>query len=194
MSDLNPELHHRTLTELAAGLAAGEFSSQELTQALLARIDSHDATLNAFITVTADAALATAKRADEARAAGDAGALNGLPIVHKDIFCTRDVLTTCGSKMLENFVSPYDATVVERMAGAGAVMLGKSNMDEFAMGSSNETSYFGPVRTPGIWNARPAAHRVAQPRPLLLELRPQRPAQTPAAQFASRRRSPVPLV
>jgi aspartyl-tRNA(Asn)/glutamyl-tRNA(Gln) amidotransferase subunit A len=148
MSDLKQELHKQTLTQLAAGLANGEFSSVELTEALLARIASHNATLNTFITVTADQALAAAKRADEARAAGNGGALNGLPIVHKDIFCTQDVLTTCGSKMLEHFVSPYDATVVERMAGAGAVMLGKTNMDEFAMGSSNETSYFGPVRNP----------------------------------------------
>ena len=136
MSILKQELHKLTLTQLASGLADGEFSSVELTEALLARIASHDATLNAFVTVTADQALDAAKRADEARAAGDGGALNGLPIVHKDIFCTRGVLTTCGSKMLENFVSPYDATVVERMATAGAVMLGKSNMDEFAMGSS----------------------------------------------------------
>ncbi len=148
MSELKQELHQRTLTQLAAGLAEGEFSSVELTQALLQRVADHDATLNAFITVTGEKALAAAQAADDARAAGKAGALNGLPIVHKDIFCTRDVLTTCGSRMLENFVSPYDATVVERMADAGAVVLGKSNMDEFAMGSSNETSYFGPVKNP----------------------------------------------
>ena len=148
MSNSNQELHLQTLTQLGKGLAGGEFSSVELTQALLARIESHNATLNTFVTVTADQALAAAKRADEARAAGEAGALNGLPIVHKDIFCTRDVLTTCGSKMLENFVSPYDATVVERLSNAGAVMLGKTNMDEFAMGSSNETSYFGSVKNP----------------------------------------------
>jgi len=148
MSQSSQELHLRTLTQLAEGLASGEFSSVELTKALLARIEEFDSTLNAFITVTAEHALATASRADEARAAGKGGALNGLPIVHKDIFCTQGVLTTCGSKMLENFVSPYDATVVERIANAGAVMLGKSNMDEFAMGSSNETSYFGPVKNP----------------------------------------------
>ena len=148
MTHSNQELHLQTLTQLAEGLAGGEFTSVELTRELLARIDSHDAALNTFITVTADQALAAAKRADEARAAGKGGALNGLPIVHKDIFCTRDVLTTCGSKMLENFVSPYDATVVERLSNAGAVMLGKTNMDEFAMGSSNETSYFGPVKNP----------------------------------------------
>jgi len=141
-------LHLQTLTQLAAGLERGEFSSLELTEALLGRIESLGPSLNAFITVTAERALAAARRADAARAAGAAGALNGLPIVHKDIFCTKGVLTTCGSRMLENFVSPYDATIVERLDAAGAVVLGKTNMDEFAMGSSNETSYFGPVRNP----------------------------------------------
>ena len=141
-------MHSQTLTELAAGLENGEFSSVELTQNLLDRIATHNDKLNAFITITAERALATAARADAARAAGTAGALNGLPILHKDIFCTRDVKTTCGSKMLENFISPYDATVVARLADAGAVVMGKTNMDEFAMGSSNETSYFGPVRNP----------------------------------------------
>ena len=142
------DLHTQTLTQLAAGLERGDFSSVELTAALLARVEAHDSALNAFVTVTAERALAAAKRADEARAAGEAGVLNGLPIVHKDIFCTQGVLTTCGSRMLENFISPYDATVVERLAVAGAVVLGKTNMDEYAMGSSNETSYFGPVRNP----------------------------------------------
>ncbi len=144
------ELHLQTLTELADGLARGDFSSVELTQTLLDRIAAHDESLNAFITVTADEALAAAARADAARAAGHGGVLSGLPIIHKDIFCTRGVKTTCGSKMLDNFISPYNATVVQKMADAGAVVLGKSNMDEFAMGSSNETSYFGPVRNP--WN------------------------------------------
>jgi aspartyl-tRNA(Asn)/glutamyl-tRNA(Gln) amidotransferase subunit A len=147
---MSQDLHLQTLTQLAAGLENGTFSSVDITRALLDRIDSHNGTLNAFITVTAEKALADAQRADDARVSGNAGMLNGLPIVHKDIFCTRDVLTTCGSRMLENFVSPYNATVVQRMAEAGAVMLGKSNMDEFAMGSSNETSYFGPVMNP--WN------------------------------------------
>ena len=142
------DLHLRTVTELKAGLDSGEFSAVELTTALLDRIGSHKDSLNAFITVMGDTALANAEQADAARAAGTGGVLNGLPIVHKDIFCTRDVLTTCGSKMLENFVSPYDATIVARMSAAGAVVLGKSNMDEFAMGSSNETSYFGPVNNP----------------------------------------------
>jgi len=141
-------LHRKTLTELKAGLAGGDYSSLEIIEALLGRIETHNATLNAFITVMADQALDAAKRADAARAAGKGGPLNGLPLVHKDIFCTRGVLTTCGSRMLENFVSPYDATVVEKLAAAGAVVLGKCNMDEFAMGSSNETSYFGPVKNP----------------------------------------------
>ena len=147
------DLHLQTLTQLARGLEQGDFTSVELVEAMLERIEAHGTGLNAFITVTADQALAAAERADALRNKGEnrvpgIGVLNGLPLVHKDIFCTRGVLTTCGSRMLENFVSPYDATVVERLAGAGAVMLGKSNMDEFAMGSSNETSYFGPVRNP----------------------------------------------
>jgi aspartyl-tRNA(Asn)/glutamyl-tRNA(Gln) amidotransferase subunit A len=145
---MGQELHTKTLTQLAAGLERGEFSSLEITAALLERIADLDGSLNAFITVTGEPALEAAERADEARAAGNGGTLNGLPIVHKDIFCTRDVLTTCGSHMLDNFVSPYNATVVERLANAGAVVLGKTNMDEFAMGSSNETSYFGPVKNP----------------------------------------------
>lgn len=147
---MSQALHTLTLTELAAGLERGDFSSVELTEVLLGRIESHNPTLNAFVTITGDKALAAAARADEARAAGKTGTLNGLPLVHKDIFCTRDILTTCGSRMLQDFVSPYDATVVERFADAGAVVLGKANMDEFAMGSSNETSYFGPVKNP--WN------------------------------------------
>jgi len=144
------DMHQQTMTELAAGLANGDFTSVELTEALLDRIASLNDKLNAFVTVTSTEALAAAVLADEARASGKGGALNGLPIIHKDIFCTRGIKTTCGSKMLEDFISPYDATVVEKLAAAGAVVLGKSNMDEFAMGSSNETSYFGPVRNP--WN------------------------------------------
>ena len=133
-------MHLQTMTELTAGLERGDFTSVELTQALLDRIAAHDDALNAFVTVTATEALEAAARADESRASGNVGALNGLPIIHKDIFCTRGVKTSCGSKMLDNFISPYDATVVEKLAAAGAVVLGKSNMDEFAMGSSNETS------------------------------------------------------
>jgi aspartyl-tRNA(Asn)/glutamyl-tRNA(Gln) amidotransferase subunit A len=144
----NIEFHTRTLAQLAQGLENGDFTSVEIVRALLERIDAHDSQLNALITVTADEALKAAERADALRSKGDNGALRGLPLLHKDIFCTRGVLTTCGSRMLENFMSPYDATVVERLAAAGAVMLGKTNMDEFAMGSSNETSYYGPVRNP----------------------------------------------
>ncbi|MBZ9568090.1 MULTISPECIES: Asp-tRNA(Asn)/Glu-tRNA(Gln) amidotransferase subunit GatA [Modicisalibacter] len=141
-------MHDKTLTELAAALAAGEFSSRELTESLLARIDRLDGELNSFITVTADAALEAADRADRARAAGKAGPLTGLPLALKDIFCTQGVRTSCGSRMLDNFVSPYDATVVEKLAAAGTVSLGKTNMDEFAMGSSNENSHYGPVKNP----------------------------------------------
>ncbi|MFM7397161.1 MAG: amidase family protein, partial [Gammaproteobacteria bacterium] len=137
-----------TVAALAQGLAAGKFSSVELTRAYLERIAAAQPALNAFITVTGESALEAAAEADAARAAGRAGRLTGVPIAHKDIFCTEGVLTTCGSKMLGNFVSPYDATVVSGLRAAGTVMLGKLNMDEFAMGSSNETSYFGPVRNP----------------------------------------------
>jgi aspartyl-tRNA(Asn)/glutamyl-tRNA(Gln) amidotransferase subunit A len=144
------DMHTQTLTELSAALENGDFTSVELTEALLGRIAAHNDKLNAFITVTADEALAAAARADGARQSGNSGALNGLPIIHKDIFCTRGIKTSCGSKMLDNFISPYDATVVAKLADAGAVVLGKSNMDEFAMGSSNETSFFGPVKNP--WN------------------------------------------
>ncbi len=139
---------NKTAAELSAALAAGTVSSEELTSEYLKRISTLNTDLNAFITVTEDRALEQARVADRRRAAGEATPLTGIPLAHKDIFCTRDVLTTCGSKMLGNFTSPYDATVVERFSRAGAVMLGKTNMDEFAMGSSNETSHFGPVRNP----------------------------------------------
>lgn len=138
----------KTLAELAQGLENGDFSSVELTQAYLDRIAAEDGKYNSFITVTGEQALEQAKTADEARAAGNAGAFTGLPIAHKDIFCTEGVRTSCASKMLDNFVSPYNATVVSKFNAAGAVMLGKTNMDEFAMGSSNESSFYGPSKNP----------------------------------------------
>jgi len=141
-------MHNQTIAELGAGLRAGEFSSVELTRHFLARIEALGPFLNSFVSVTPDLALAAAEAADTRIRAGEGGPLTGIPLVHKDIFCTRGVKTSCGSRMLDNFVSPYDATVVERLADAGMVMLGKANMDEFAMGSSNETSYYGPVRNP----------------------------------------------
>ena len=141
-------MHTFTVGEIAAGLAARRFSSVEITRHLLERIERLAPALNAFVTVTAERALADARQADERRARGDGGPLTGVPIAHKDIFCTDGILTTCGSRMLANFVAPYDATVVERWRAAGTVLLGKTNMDEFAMGSSNETSFFGPVRNP----------------------------------------------
>ncbi|MHB0774393.1 Asp-tRNA(Asn)/Glu-tRNA(Gln) amidotransferase subunit GatA [Halomonas sp. WWR20] len=148
-------MHDKTLTELAAGLAAGDFTSRELTETLLTRIERLDGQLNSFITVTAEQALNAADAADAARAAGQAGPLTGLPLALKDIFCTQGVRTSCGSKMLDNFISPYDATVVEKLAAAGTVSLGKTNMDEFAMGSSNENSYYGPVKNPWDLSAVP---------------------------------------
>jgi aspartyl-tRNA(Asn)/glutamyl-tRNA(Gln) amidotransferase subunit A len=139
-----------TLTELSAALADRKLSSVELTKACLARVGALNGRLNAFITVDEELSLAQARVADQRRSGkgAPAGPLTGIPIAHKDIFCTRGLRTTCGSRMLANFVSPYDAHVIERFAAAGAVQLGKTNMDEFAMGSSNETSHFGPVRNP----------------------------------------------
>ncbi|MDA8383559.1 MAG: Asp-tRNA(Asn)/Glu-tRNA(Gln) amidotransferase subunit GatA [Betaproteobacteria bacterium] len=137
-----------SLKELGALLAARKISSAELTRAFLDRIEALNPALNAFITVDPEKSLEQARHADARRAAGDAAPLTGIPIAHKDIFCAKGWRTTCGSKMLANFVAPYDAHVIERCTGAGLVSLGKTNMDEFAMGSSNETSYFGPVKNP----------------------------------------------
>lgn len=139
----------KSLKELSQALAAKKISSVELTQLYLDRITRFNPQLNAFITVNSDRSLATARAADQRIARGEAGPLTGIPVAQKDIFCAEGWLTTCGSKMLSNFVSPYDATVIERMErDAGLVSLGKTNMDEFAMGSSNETSFFGPVKNP----------------------------------------------
>ena len=143
-------IHRNSITQLAAGLRAKKFSSVELVRAYLQRIEASQTALNAFISVTRSEALEAAAAADRDIAAGRGGPLAGVPIGHKDLFCTAGVRTTCGSRMLGNFVSPYDATVVAKLKAAGAVTLGKLNMDEFAMGSSNETSYYGPVRNP--WN------------------------------------------
>nr|WP_296748096.1 Asp-tRNA(Asn)/Glu-tRNA(Gln) amidotransferase subunit GatA [Thioalkalivibrio sp.] len=137
-----------TLASWARRLRVRDISSRELTEFYLGRIDRLDSQLNSFISVTPDLALAAADAADERLARGEEAPLLGLPVAQKDIFCTQGVRTSCGSKMLDNFIAPYTATVVERMNTAGAVMLGKTNMDEFAMGSSNETSHYGPVRNP----------------------------------------------
>ncbi|HSH42785.1 MAG TPA: Asp-tRNA(Asn)/Glu-tRNA(Gln) amidotransferase subunit GatA [Arenicellales bacterium] len=143
-------MHTKTLAELARGLRDRAFSSEELTRHYLERIKRLDGQLNSFITLCEDSALARAREADIQLASGKPGSLAGIPFAHKDIFCTDGVRTSCASRMLDNFIAPYDATVTERLQGAGAVMLGKTNMDEFAMGSSNETSFYGPVNNP--WN------------------------------------------
>ena len=140
-----------SLSGLAGALKARKISSVELTRLFLDRARRLK-DLNAFITQDSAKALADAERADQRLARGEGGPLTGIPIAHKDIFCTKGVLTTCGSRMLANFTSPYDAHVIEQFNAAGAVLLGKCNMDEFAMGSSNETSHFGPVRNP--WGKR----------------------------------------
>ena len=141
-------MHNRSVAEIAAALDRREVSSEELTRHFLGRIARLDGQLNSFVTVTGEQALSQAREADRRRAAGAAGPLTGIPMAHKDIFCTLGVRTSCGSRMLDPFVAPYDATVVERVAAAGMVTLGKTNMDEFAMGSSSETSFYGPVRNP----------------------------------------------
>ena len=148
-------LHEKTLSELSADLKNKSVSSVELTQHFLDRIARYDKQLNSFVTVASDHALAQAKAADEKIASGQAGPLTGLPIAQKDIFCTNGIKTSCGSKMLDNFIAPYDATVVDKFNQAGVVMLGKLNMDEFAMGSSNETSFYGAVKNPWDTNCVP---------------------------------------
>ena len=143
-------LENSTLRELSDALAAGQLSSVELTQRFLDRIAAANPGLNAFVTVDPERSLAQARAADARRARGEAAPLTGIPVAHKDIWCAQGWRTTCGSRMLANFTSPYDAHVIARFNDAGAILLGKCNMDEFAMGSSNETSWFGPVRNP--WN------------------------------------------
>lgn len=141
-------MHHFTVAELIQGLRRKDFSSVELTQHYLDRIARLDPIYNSYITVAAEPALAQAAEADQRLAAGNAPALCGVPIAHKDLFCTSGIRTSCASKMLDNFIAPYDATIVENYRQAGVVTLGKTNMDEFAMGSSNETSFYGPVKNP----------------------------------------------
>ncbi len=138
----------KTVAELSKSLRSREVSSVELTRAYLERIASKNGKLNTYITICDELALKQASKADELMASDNQSPMLGIPIAHKDIFCTKNIQTTCGSKMLENFVSPYDATIVSKLNKAGAVTLGKTNMDEFAMGSSNETSYFGSVKNP----------------------------------------------
>ena len=148
-------MFQKSLVELAEGLRRKAFSSVELTTAFLDRIRRHDGVLNAFITVPEHRALADARAADQRLARGEGGALTGIPVGHKDLFCTLGIKTSCGSRMLDSFVAPYNATVIERFDAAGAVLLGKTNMDEFAMGSSNENSFYGPVRNPWDTDAVP---------------------------------------
>ena len=144
------DIHRMTLSQLKRNLGAKNLSSKEITESFLKRISKTNKSLNAFITITEDLAISHSVEADEIIANGKAKSLTGLPFAHKDLFCTDGILTTCASKMLSNFVPPYDATVVKRLKDAGIIMIGKTNMDEFAMGSSNETSYYGNVSNP--WN------------------------------------------
>lgn len=147
---------NKTIAELLKGLEQKDFSSYELTQTYVDKIHAENSRYNAFITLDSERALEQAKTIDEKRAQGEPlGILAGVPIAHKDIFCSKDVKTSCGSKMLDNFIAPYDATVVRNVKNAGAIMVGKTNMDEFAMGSSNETSFYGNVKNPWDLNRVP---------------------------------------
>ena len=137
-----------SLKELSEGLKQKKFSSVELTQFFLNRLDLHNISINAFITIDKDKSLAMAKHSDEIIKEGNQGYLTGIPIAQKDIFCAEGWKTSCGSKMLDNFIAPYDSTVISKFNAVGAVNLGKTNMDEFAMGSSNETSFYGNVKNP----------------------------------------------
>ena len=148
-------MENKTLKQLADGLSSREFSSVELTQHYLDKINRYDQQLNAYITVTDEQALSAAKAADEKIANGTAGALTGLPIAYKDLFCTQGVRTSCGSKILDNFVAPYESTATQNLNSAGMVMLGKTNLDEFAMGSSTESSFYGATKNPWDLNAVP---------------------------------------
>ncbi|MDP0562969.1 MAG: Asp-tRNA(Asn)/Glu-tRNA(Gln) amidotransferase subunit GatA [Candidatus Endonucleobacter sp. (ex Gigantidas childressi)] len=145
-------MYNKTLAEQSRALAAGTISSIELTQSYLKRIQQLDKTYNSYITVTAEQALRQAAAADKRRTSGNSTALTGIPLAHKDLFCTEGVRTSCGSKILDNFIAPYESTVTRKFHESGAIMLGKTNMDEFAMGSSTENSYYGLVRNP--WDSK----------------------------------------
>jgi|GEM_PF-3427055 len=181
-------MHSLSVAEMASALAEGQCTSEELAQVFLDRIARFDTQLNSLITVDPERALAQARAADARRRQGGCGPLTGIPIIHKDIFLTQDQRTTCGSRMLERFVPHFDATIVARCAAAGLVTLGKSNMDEFAMGSSNETSYFGPSATLGIPRGYPAVPPAARQRPWRPVWRRWPPARTPAAPSANQQR------
>ena len=144
-------MHQQSLTQQAQALAKGDYSARELAEHYLQRIEQFDAKLNSFISVNQEQALTQADAADAARANGTAAALNGLPLAHQDLFCSKGIRTSCGSKMLDNFIAPYDAHLLEQLQCSGAVSIGKLNMDEFGMAASGQTSFYGATQNP--WNA-----------------------------------------
>ena len=188
------DLTQLTALQMADGLAAGEFTSVDLTQAHLDRIAVLNPVLNAFLQVDTEGALATAADVDARRAAGeDLHRLAGVPVAVKDIACTQGIPTTAGSKTLEGWIPPYDATIVTRIRSAGMPILGKTNMDEFAMGSSTEHSAFGPTRNPWDWTGSPAAPAAAAPPRSRPSWRRWRSARTRVVRSASPARSPARL-
>ena len=183
------DLHRLSIREITEGLSQAKFSSRELTEHYLKRINKIDAQVQSFVTVTPEQALAQADAADAAIKAGTATVLTGVPIAHKDIFCTQGIKTTAGSKMLDNFISPYDATVVAKGKVAGLVTLGKVNMDEFAMGSTSESSYFGATKNPWALDHVPGGSSGGSAAAVAADLAPFRypPARTGGSMTAPRR-------
>jgi len=182
-------MRDRTIAELGEALRSKRISSVELTRDTLARIKAAQPALNAFITIDEEGALAAARAADEAIARSSGGPLTGIPIAHKDVLMTAGLKTTCGSRMLDHFVAPYDAHVVSGLKSAGTVLVGKTNMDEFAMGSSNETSYFGSVKNP--WDVEYVPGGSSGGSAVAIDSFPPRPAPIRVVRFVNRRRCRV---
>lgn len=184
-------MHQLTLTDISKALAAKQFSARELTTHLLARIEQLDPQLNSFITVSKESALQQADAADELRSSGINAPLLGLPIAHKDLFCTEGVRTSCASKTLDNFIAPYTATVVDKLNKVGCISLGKLNMDEFAMGSSGETSFYGPSKNPWDTQRIPGGSSSGSAVAVAARLVPASTGSDSGAQFASQQHSPA---
>ncbi|MFO1353377.1 MAG: amidase [Acinetobacter sp.] len=179
------DLHRLSIRELSEGLKQAQFSSRELTEHYLKRIAHIDPKVKSYVTVTAEQALAEADAADAVLKVGNAHALTGIPLAHKDIFCTKGIKTTAGSKMLDNFISPYDATVVAKAKAVGLVTLGKVNMDEFAIGSTSENSYFGATSNPWALDRVPGGSSGGSAAAVAADLAPIATGTNAVARFAN---------